>query len=75
MNVFVVNFQVSRTNLEQFYETTCRGEIFMYACKMNVIGRYVFAQTRRQSRGIFEMKPANVQASPCSQTILKKYCT
>ena len=33
----LLTFQVSRTNyLEQFYETTCRGEIFMYACEINV---------------------------------------
>ena len=57
----LLTFQVSRTNLELFYETTCRGELCVFA--------------QRQSRGIFEMKPANVQASPFPQTILKRYCT
>ena len=57
----LLTFQVSRNNLEQFYETTCRGEWCVFA--------------QRQSRGIFEMKPANVQGNPCPQTILKRYCT
>ena len=45
----LLTFQVSRINLEQFYETTCRGEIFMYACKINVTAGLVCLCSKAKS--------------------------